>query len=246
MPSLGFGSVGKLLNLLVQRGIGDATTKALVEAYTNHHTALRLELAMMLDMRPLVQATYLLEGDGLEGLLLVDKVDPPLNRPASPRPTPGPSPGPSPRPSPAPCPAPHPAPPSPRPPPFLRPARKVEDLRIMGKMIQDGTPILMNLAALVRSEVKLTIGLEIIEFFGAPYNKHFKGNIIKVGTGDPILYTVKYEDGTTIENEDHELRQWLPASTNAEYIKYSRYALGAFLYLERCITNDCAEAYHYM
>ena len=28
--------------------------------------------------------------------------------------------------------------------------------------------------------------------------------------------------------------------------KYSRYALGAFTYLERRITNDCAEAYHYM
>ena len=38
--ALNFGSMGKLLTLLVQRSIGDATTKALVSIYTNHRPEL--------------------------------------------------------------------------------------------------------------------------------------------------------------------------------------------------------------
>ena len=189
-----FSCIGKLLNLLVQRGIGDSTTKGLIDIYNNHRFALRCEIAMMLDLRPLVQATYLLEGDGLEGLLLVDKL---------------------------------------------------EALRSLGRDIERGEPVLKNLAAVVRAKIDLAVGTEINEYFGMPYNKYFKGKITKVGTGDPTLYTIRYEDGTTLNAEDHELRPWLPVASKPEYIKYSRYALGAFSYLERRITNDCAEAYHF-
>ena len=149
---------------------------------------------MVMDMRPLVKFTYEMEGDRLEGLLLVEKM---------------------------------------------------EELRSMGRQIKSCAPVLSNLAAVVRRDIELKPGVVISEYFGAPYNQYFKGKITKVGTGDPILHTVKYEDGTTIEAEDHELRQWLPMSTNPEYVKYCGYAHGAFAYLERRITNDCAEAYHY-
>ena len=53
----------------------EATVANLLDIYQNHSFELQLELAGMLDLEPLVTATYKLEGDRLEVLLAYDMVE---------------------------------------------------------------------------------------------------------------------------------------------------------------------------
>ena len=70
-----FSLLGKLISVLEERGIGDSSTINLREIFDNHETELRRELAMMMDLKCFYNATYNLEGDGLEGLRLFDMVE---------------------------------------------------------------------------------------------------------------------------------------------------------------------------
>lgn len=63
------------MRILQQRGIGDATTRKMVEILQSQGTQLMLELAGMLDIRSLVRTTYELEGDRLEVLLLYSRIE---------------------------------------------------------------------------------------------------------------------------------------------------------------------------
>lgn len=64
-------------------------------------------------------------------------------------------------------------------------------------------------------------------------------------TGTPAVYTVKYDDGSTIDCQEHEIRSWLHIHDSAEWLKYCEYASGAFTYLENRVTNNCPPAYHF-
>ena len=70
-----FSKLGSLITKLEQQGIGENTTPFLRKMWDAHKLDLRRELAMVLDLEVLVKATYILEGDGLVGLLLANKVD---------------------------------------------------------------------------------------------------------------------------------------------------------------------------
>ena len=78
--ALGFSKLDKLISVLEERNVGDASTKGLREVYDANSRELRRELAMMMDLKCFRDATYTLEGDQLEGLLLVDTIEPIRNK----------------------------------------------------------------------------------------------------------------------------------------------------------------------
>ena len=55
----------------------------------------------------------------------------------------------------------------------------------------------------------------------------------------------KYNDGTTMDAEEHEARRWLRIHDSDYWLQYCDFALGAFTYLENRVTNNCPAAYHY-
>jgi hypothetical protein len=70
-----FDKVPKLLDELLEREIGDATTKKMLEIYATSLAELKVSLAAILDMRRLVATTYELEGDRLEILLAYERIE---------------------------------------------------------------------------------------------------------------------------------------------------------------------------
>jgi hypothetical protein len=69
--------------------------------------------------------------------------------------------------------------------------------------------------------------------------------VTKVSNGPPKLYSIKYNDGTTMDAEEHEARRWLRIHDSDYWLQYCDFALGAFTYLENRVTNNCPAAYHY-
>lgn len=72
--AINFGSLQTFLEKLVEDDIGDATTAAMIAIIKDpvKKNQLELELAAILSLERIVQATYRLEGDGLELLLAYD------------------------------------------------------------------------------------------------------------------------------------------------------------------------------
>lgn len=70
-----FGSVPGFLASLEADEIGDASTKKMLTIMNHHRDTLRLELAAVLSCERLCTATYRLEGDGLELLLVHQTVE---------------------------------------------------------------------------------------------------------------------------------------------------------------------------
>ena len=66
-----------------------------------------------------------------------------------------------------------------------------------------------------------------------------------MSNGPPKLYSIKYNDGTTMDAEEHEARRWLRIHDSDYWLQYCDFALGAFTYLENRVTNNCPAAYHY-
>ena len=67
--ALNFSELPKFLADLDSDGVGDATTKKMIEIMTNNKDELELELAAVMSCERLCTATYRLEVDGLELLL---------------------------------------------------------------------------------------------------------------------------------------------------------------------------------
>ena len=67
--------VGTFIPQLIAQKIGDATTSTLRTIYTTKCKILKLEMAGVLDLEPIIKVTYILEGEGLISLLLVDKIE---------------------------------------------------------------------------------------------------------------------------------------------------------------------------
>ena len=70
-----FSSIDKLISTLEERGIGESSTVNLRDIFDSNWRELRRELAMVMDLKCFYIATYRLEGDGLEGLRLVDIIE---------------------------------------------------------------------------------------------------------------------------------------------------------------------------
>ena len=69
-----FARLPTLISQCEQRNIAPASVQQLSQTLRNHRHELRVELAAMLDMRSLVAATYDMEGDRLEILLVYDRI----------------------------------------------------------------------------------------------------------------------------------------------------------------------------
>ena len=70
-----FHHLSEFIDTLIERGIGDATTRQLKHVYTTKTVALQLELAAAMDVEILCTTTYKMEGDGLEILLVYDALE---------------------------------------------------------------------------------------------------------------------------------------------------------------------------
>ena len=70
-----FSQLPAFLNSLDDDDIGDATTKKMLDVLNNNKDALELELAAVLSCERLCTATYRLEGDGLELLLVHQTIE---------------------------------------------------------------------------------------------------------------------------------------------------------------------------
>ncbi len=70
-----YHQLGPFLSKLAAEGIGEATTAKMQLIFSEREPTLRLELAAMMDMRPLVATTYEMEGDRLEVLLAYQLIE---------------------------------------------------------------------------------------------------------------------------------------------------------------------------
>ena len=70
-----FPSLGAYLTELKDEKIGDATTAKLLDIYENRGVELEIALAAMLDLERMVKATYDMEGDRLEILLVFRRLE---------------------------------------------------------------------------------------------------------------------------------------------------------------------------
>lgn len=71
----GMKRLGDFISECEKRDYGDATRKSLRSIYDQEIDKLRLELAAMLDARPLVKITYELEGDRLEIMVTFERIE---------------------------------------------------------------------------------------------------------------------------------------------------------------------------
>lgn len=188
------------VRLLQQRDIGDATTAKLASILHEKAASLQLELAAILDIRPLVRATYELEGDRLE-LLLVH--------------------------------------------------RRIEVLRVLGREIKANKPgVLPNLDAVLRSQAKLEVGLQIEKVW--PVYGVCTGKVVSSGMIESSLYPgrermaykVRYDiDGEEEDLEEEELRPLICTPHLRERVKLAEAIYPAFEYLEKRFTGNCEPIY---
>lgn len=73
--ALNFGALPDFLMSLENDGIGDATTKKMLDILTNQRQELELELAVVISYERLCLATYRMEGDRLELLLVYSTIE---------------------------------------------------------------------------------------------------------------------------------------------------------------------------
>ena len=73
--ALNFGALPQFLTDLSNDGIGDATTKKMLNMVKHQHKELELELAAVLSCERLCRATYRMEGDRLEMLLVYRNIE---------------------------------------------------------------------------------------------------------------------------------------------------------------------------
>eukprot|EP00966_Prymnesium_polylepis_P330431 7386086-Prymnesium_polylepis.1 len=188
-----FGAIPDFLNGLADDEIGDATTAKMLDIIKNRRSEFELELAAVMSCERLCTATYRLEGDGLE-LLLV-----------------------------------HPT---------------IEALRGFGATLGNDASDLPSVAALLRRDHKIKQGTEIYEWFEAPHSKWFKGKVTRMPSGARRTYQITYDDKTTIEYEEREVRNWIDVRKFPEWRRAVDMVKEAYTYLENRITNNCQTPYH--
>ena len=197
--ALNFGAVPQFLADLDRDSIGDATTKKMLAVINNKRKELELELAAVLSCERLYNATYRLEGDRLELLLVY---------------------------------------------------RTIEELREFGRTLGQDSSNLPSVAALLRNET-IDLNTETREWFPAPHNKWFQGKVTRlpITTGAAArrkaTFQVTYsEDGTSIEQDEQELRNNICVLKMSEWQSAVDMVKGAYDYLEQRITDDCNVPYH--
>jgi len=196
--ALNFGALPGFLTNLDADGIGDATTKKMLAIITNQRQELELELAAVMSCERLCLATYRMEGDRLELLLI---------------------------------------------------HRTIEELIQFGHNLGKDASDLPSVAALLRNGT-INLNTKTREWFPAPHSKWFPGQVTRlpittgVANRRKSTYKVTYSDGTSIEQDEQELRNNIDVLEMPEWQTAVNVVKGAYDYLEQRITDDCQVPYH--
>ena len=113
---------------------------------------------------------------------------------------------------------------------------KVDTLLAFGDTVGDSADTLPNVAALLRQQTELKSGVKVYEYFAdVTPPRYFKGTIVSVARGKT---KVKYEDNSTIEQEEREVRQWIDVREMAEWKRLAAAAKGGITYLRNRLTGN--------
>jgi hypothetical protein len=122
--------------------------------------------------------------------------------------------------------------------------RTIEALRMFGRTIGTDASNLPNVAALLRNRHVIAKGTDIREWFPAPHNAWFTGKVTMVPTRASPDYQIKYADGTTMTQNEQEVRNVIDVTKFADWQKAVDMVKGAYDYLENRITDNCQGPYH--
>ncbi|KAL1526815.1 hypothetical protein AB1Y20_015507 [Prymnesium parvum] len=122
---------------------------------------------------------------------------------------------------------------------------KLFSLLQWGDSIGERADTLPNVAALLRSKVKIEPGVKVKEYFAdVTPPQWFKGEVVSPRREG--LITVKYSDGSKIDQEEREVRQWVDVLDWPEWKSMVISAKGAIAYLRnRLHGNLPANQKHY-
>jgi hypothetical protein len=113
---------------------------------------------------------------------------------------------------------------------------KIDTLLAFGDTVGDRADTLPNVAALLRKQTELKTGVKVYEYFAdVTPPRYFKGSITSVARGK---VKVKYEDNKTIEQEEHEVRQWIEVREMDEWKRLAAAAKGGITYLRNRLTGN--------
>lgn len=122
-------------------------------------------------------------------------------------------------------------------------AEDIEEIREKGKTLGENINMrsLPNVAALLRRSVALKIGTPVYDWFGPPYNGFYKGKVSQMparNAAPPLTYMVTFEDKTSVEFGEQELRNALDVRSEANWKRAQDAVAGAYEYLEKRLTDD--------
>eukprot|EP00967_Tisochrysis_lutea_P141058 scaffold258560_cov43-Tisochrysis_lutea.AAC.1 len=118
----------------------------------------------------------------------------------------------------------------------------IELLRVRGRTLASQACHLPNVAAILRQEEPLRIGLATREYYDAPHHSWFHGSVTAVGNG--AAWTITYADGSTLViNDESEMRNAIDVCALPAWKKAIGHVAGAFTYLEDRLTDNCARPY---
>ena len=113
---------------------------------------------------------------------------------------------------------------------------KIDSLLAFGDTVGDRADTLPNVAALLRKQIELKVGVKISEYFAdVQPPRYFEGVITSAARGK---FKVKYEDNSSIEQEEREVRQWLEVREMDEWKRLAAAAKGGITYLRNRLTGN--------
>lgn len=119
----------------------------------------------------------------------------------------------------------------------------VEELRQFGETLGKDASDLPSVAALLRSEHKVTVGTKLYEYFGGQYDKWYVGTVTKLPSASNSSYSVKYEDGVTMQLEERDVRSAIDVRAFPEWKKIVDAVKAGFSYLNNRVTGVCQDNY---
>lgn len=115
--------------------------------------------------------------------------------------------------------------------------RKLDSLLLWGENLGNSPESMPNVAALLRSRLKLQSGVKVYELF-SDLNppQWFEGVVVEPRCAGKI--TVKYTDNTKIDQDEHEVRQWIDVRELDEWKRLAAAAKGGITYLRNRLTGN--------
>ena len=113
---------------------------------------------------------------------------------------------------------------------------KIDTLLAFGDTVGDRAETPPNVAALLRAQTELKVGVKVYEYFAdVQPPRYFNGTIISLASGK---VKVKYEDNSTIEQEEREVRQWIEVRELEEWKRLAAAAKSGITYLRNRLTGN--------